>query len=338
MNNKISIIVPVYNVEKYIDECVESLVNQTYTNLEIILVDDGSTDSSGQRLDYWATVDNRIRVVHQQNTGGARGGVITGVNISTGDYIAFLDSDDWYDLNAMEILAEKAALYDADCLQFEHYNVINSVAEKASHKKLEFLDSDTLHNQIIAPYFRTGVMGKTQWSYGRWDKLYKASVLKNIIPQLNPAITIYEDFDMNLHFANSCKNAVILEGCHLYYWRHIGGSISKRMIDKTIDEHILFLDEAENFAKSNNFDCSGILKFRDSIYVDLMVMALFNNLPVSKKIEYLKRLKGLINNKSHISEFAKNHAFITRSSLIYLAHFDNIVPSVLSQIYLKIKK
>ena len=334
----ISVIVPVYNVEKYIDECVESLVNQTYTDIEIILVDDGSTDSSGHKLDLWAKKDNRIKVIHQQNTGGARGGVITGINTATGDYIAFLDSDDWYALNAMEILAEKTASIDADCYQFEHYNVIDSRIEKASHKTFEIMEKEKLQQQVLGDYFRYGVMSKTQWSYGRWDKLYKTSVLKSIIPQLNPAVTIYEDFDMNLHFANICEKAVVLENCHLYYWRHIGGSISKRMIDKTIDEHILFLNEAEKFARENNFDCSGIKKFRDNVYVDLMVMALFNNLTISKKQEYLRRLKNLINDKNNISVFADNHAIVTRSALKYLSHFDTFVPSVLSQIYLKIKK
>lgn len=336
--NKISIIVPVYNVEKYIDECVQSLVNQTYTNLEIILVDDGSTDKSGQKCDNWAKKDSRIKVIHQKNSGGARGGVISGVNASTGEYIAFLDSDDWFVPQTMETLLNILNAHNADCVQFEYLHFINGNAEKHSHQKFEILNENDIKQQALVNLFANGVHKNTQWNYGRTDKLYKADIIRKIICELNPSITIYEDMDMNLHIANRCKKAVIAPECHFYCWRHIDGSISKRMIDKTIDEHIRFLDEAEKFASQNGFDCLGIKKFRDSVYVDLMVMALFNNLPLNKKLKYLHRLKSLISNKNHITEFAQNHAFITRNALKYIAHFDTFVPSVLSQIYLRIKK
>lgn len=336
--SKISIIVPVYNVEKYIDECVQSLVNQTYTNLEIILVDDGSTDTSGHKCDVWAAKDDRIKAIHQKNSGGARGGVITGVKISTGDYIAFLDSDDWFVPHAMETLLETIAEHSADCVQFEYLHFINGSAEKHSHQQFEILTADAIRQQALANLFATGLHKNTQWNYGRTDKLYHGDIVRSIIDELNPAITIYEDMDMNFHIANKCQKAVIVPDCHFYCWRHIGGSISKRMIDKTIDEHIRFLDEMEKFAYENGFDCSGVKKFRDSVYVDLMVMALFNKLSLSKKREYLRRLISLMNDKKHISLFADNHAFITRNALKYLAHFDTFIPGILSQLYLRIKK
>ncbi len=95
-NNKISVIVPIYNVEHYLDRCVESIVNQTYKNLEIILVDDGSKDSSATIADNWAKKDARIRVIHQNNVGlsGARN---NGIKVATGTHIVFVDSDDWVD-------------------------------------------------------------------------------------------------------------------------------------------------------------------------------------------------------------------------------------------------
>ena len=90
----ISVIVPVYNVERYLDQCVESLIGQTYERLEIILVDDGSTDSSGEQCNAWANRDNRIRAVRQCNAGlaAARN---TGLDLAKGEYIGFVDSDDY---------------------------------------------------------------------------------------------------------------------------------------------------------------------------------------------------------------------------------------------------
>lgn len=113
MDSLISIIIPVYNVEKYIHECVESVVNQTYKNLEIILVDDGSTDSSGKLCDEFAEKCERIRVIHKTN-GGLSSARNAGIEVATGDYLFFLDSDDYITRNAIEVLYSVAIENDAD--------------------------------------------------------------------------------------------------------------------------------------------------------------------------------------------------------------------------------
>ena len=93
IDDLISVIVPVYNVGKYVGQCIESIINQTYKNLEIILVDDGSTDNSGKICDEYAKKDNRIKVIHKEN-----GGLVTakkvGINVATGQYVSIIDSDD----------------------------------------------------------------------------------------------------------------------------------------------------------------------------------------------------------------------------------------------------
>ena len=101
---KISVIVPVYNVEEYIRTCVDSLIGQSYSNIEIILVDDGSTDASGRICDEYAQMDARVNVIHKEN-GGLISARKAGVQCVTGDYVTYVDSDDWIDLDAYEILA-----------------------------------------------------------------------------------------------------------------------------------------------------------------------------------------------------------------------------------------
>lgn len=96
MEPLISVIVPVYNVEKYLDRCVESIVNQTYRNLEIILVDDGSTDSSSAMCDVWASRDARVKVVHKEN-GGQASARNLGIDSASGVFIGFVDLDDYID-------------------------------------------------------------------------------------------------------------------------------------------------------------------------------------------------------------------------------------------------
>ncbi len=133
----ISVIVPVYNVEKYLDECIESIVNQTYKNLEIILVDDGSTDHSPQMCDKWAEKDSRIKVIHKKN-GGLSSARNAALEIVQGDYIAFVDSDDFIDDDMFELLLNNALEYSAEISRCSYRFVI----------KGELVDSEEINDEI----------------------------------------------------------------------------------------------------------------------------------------------------------------------------------------------
>ena len=109
----ISVIIPVYNVEKYLDRCVESVVNQTYKNLEIILIDDGSTDNCLAKCDEWARKDSRIKVIHKKN-GGLSDARNAGLKIAQGKYIGFVDSDDWIRCDMYQMLYERLQIDDSD--------------------------------------------------------------------------------------------------------------------------------------------------------------------------------------------------------------------------------
>lgn len=115
MDKKISIIVPVYKVEEYLEKCIESLISQTYRNLEIILVDDGSPDKCGEICDSYAAKDNRIKVIHKKNEGVAMARN-DGLDIAQGDFISFVDSDDWLDLDTYECFVESMRKYKVDCV------------------------------------------------------------------------------------------------------------------------------------------------------------------------------------------------------------------------------
>ena len=114
MSEKISIIIPVYKVEDYLETCIDSILAQTYKNLENILVDDGSPDSCGSICDRYARVDARIRVIHKENAGVARARN-DGLDIATGDYISFIDSDDWIAPDTYECLHRELKKQGADC-------------------------------------------------------------------------------------------------------------------------------------------------------------------------------------------------------------------------------
>lgn len=118
---KISVIVPIYNVEQYLSQCLDSIINQTYTNLEIILINDGSTDNSEKICNQYKLLDPRIIVIHKTN-GGLSDARNTGIKIATGDYISFVDADDFIDKNMYTILFQKINTTNADIIWYNHYN------------------------------------------------------------------------------------------------------------------------------------------------------------------------------------------------------------------------
>ena len=132
---KVSIVVPVYNVEDYLKYCVDSLINQSYKNIEIILVDDGSTDDSGRICDEYAQEDDRVRVLHIEN-GGLSNARNTGVNVASAEWVIFIDSDDYYDRRTVEYLVQLQKKYAVDL-------VATSVIEVRDFQSDDFIGSLT---------------------------------------------------------------------------------------------------------------------------------------------------------------------------------------------------
>ena len=170
MDKKISVIVPVYNVEHYVGPCLDSLLAQTYSNLEILVVDDGSTDHSGIICDKYAEKDSRIRVVHQVN-GGAANAKNTALRLATGELLAFADSDDLVEPDAYAYMVAQLEKYDADVVQCGFYNLYTD------HKQLHTDSAETcIYN--TAEYLKRYTV---DWTCGLlWDKLYHRRLFDGI--------------------------------------------------------------------------------------------------------------------------------------------------------------
>ena len=171
----VSIIVPIYRVEQYLDRCIESIINQTYKNIEIILVDDGSPDNCGRMCDKWAKKDDRIKVIHKEN-GGLSDARNVGLKEATGQYIAFVDSDDWVDVQYIELLLQAllkkdcdivecniTKCYECNCLERGMVNSFEKdIAVYDAIKALENLIKDREFHQYV------------------WNKIYKRELVKGI--------------------------------------------------------------------------------------------------------------------------------------------------------------
>lgn len=181
-NIKITIVVPVYNVEQFLDECLNSIVNQTYDNIEIILVDDGSTDNCPKKCDEWVEKDKRIRVIHKKNEGlgMARN---TGIEYATGDYIYFVDSDDIIDLNAINRCVHILEKYNYDIIHFG-YKRIDLFGKELlysvpSPKKRIYVGSKEIKN--VLPFLITDIPTKPRYNVNlsACMCIIKMSLIKN---------------------------------------------------------------------------------------------------------------------------------------------------------------
>lgn len=135
MSSKVSIVVPIYNAQEYLTQCVESLTGQDYENIEILLIDDGSTDNSSEICDNLQAECNKIRTIHKEN-GGAASARNLGVKEATGDYIMFIDADDWLELNAVSVIASHMDKHQLDVIRF---NYVREYGDKSLEKKNTFL-------------------------------------------------------------------------------------------------------------------------------------------------------------------------------------------------------
>ena len=170
-NSLVSIIIPVYNVEKYLSKCLDSVINQTYKNIEIICVNDGSTDNSINILETYNQIDARIQIITQKN-GGLATARNTGLKYAKGDFVYFLDSDDWVDINLIQTTLEAIILSDADICMFDACNVyddsyvnvkrVSNFIFPQSTKVMNYKDDNNIRDlQCTA-----------------WSKLYRKSFLE----------------------------------------------------------------------------------------------------------------------------------------------------------------
>lgn len=228
----ISVIIPVYNVEDYIDECVESVVNQSYQNLKIILVDDGSTDSSGIKCDEWVEKDSRIKVIHQQNRGlsAARN---NGVALSCGKYISFVDADDWLDKDYYQVLLTELLENDADIAASGVKRVYQNgeQAYPGSTRKI-YTPEEALETVIAGTVFTVMVC----------NKLFKREFVTS---HPFPVGHFHEDDFVMYGIITSCNNLVFCSDVFYYYRQRKYGTIESGLKHRFEDKYCSYFQNAD---------------------------------------------------------------------------------------------
>lgn len=296
MSSLISVIVPVYNVEKYLEKCIDSILNQTYKNLEIILVDDGSKDQSGVICDSYAKKDKRIIVFHKKN-GGLSSARNYGIDNSHGQYIGFVDSDDYISNDMYETLYQLITDYNADLAMCGLCDIYNGRQKNTKNKEYVYSQSriDAIRN----------VMEGEVNSVSAVNKLYRKELFKEV---RYPIGKIAEDAYIILDILNQC-NSVVGTTAQKYYYIHRSNSITTKHYD---DKYLDVIDAYEkNAIIINNLypELNEIAKMRlcwAHFYVlDRIIMDADNIVTKKKLIQYIKDNILFIINDPHFSKERK---------------------------------
>lgn len=214
----VSVIVPIYNVEEYLDKCVESIVNQTYKNLEIILVDDGSPDNCPFKCEEWQEKDSRIKVIHKEN-GGLSSARNAGLRVLKGRYVCFIDSDDYIESNMIDVMVNAIESDDFDiCVcDTKHVDKYGNVLSEESYKDSVFYGDDVL---------RSFIQGDEYDPVSVCDKLYAVSIIKENTLWFDELNKWGEDFPFNYSYFKFVKKLISVSDCLYNYLIQRDGSIT----------------------------------------------------------------------------------------------------------------
>ena len=257
---KISIIVPIYNVEKYLSRCIDSLLNQTLEDIEIILVDDGSPDNCPAICNEYALKDNRIKVIHKKNEGlgYARN---SGIDIATGEYIAFVDSDDYVALDMYEKLYIKLKDDDYDMVSSGFYNITTTT------RKAEFIYDKVFHKQYILDFLSDIIASdinensERKYSMSVWHSIYRKEIIDRLkIRFLSERDILSEDILFDLTYIPKCqKIALIPDALYFHCVEDDANSLTKCFKESKIDALFHLLQKMNLLADINDLS---ILKMR----------------------------------------------------------------------------
>ena len=277
----ISIIIPVYNVEKYLAKCIDSILSQTFTDWELILIDDGSVDQSGKICDEYACKDNRIKVTHKKNEGVSKARN-TGITLAKGEYICFIDSDDWIDVNYLQNFKIQeqqcdfyfsGALYDTYDKVYSYKKYVKKYCKNRNEIRDQFFKQDLLSNGYP------------------WGKLYKTQIIKDNKLRFNENLTINEDHIFVFQYFSYINTLYITNtaGYHYTVFDNSGRKLSSKInsyeeLKAASEQFYLIINQLKRLWKISQEE----YKRLDNIFVTSKRLSAFRSLILLKAKKYFK--------------------------------------------------
>ncbi len=335
---KLSIIVPIYNVEKYLDNCIQSILRQTYKDFELILVDDGSPDKCPEMIDEYAKQDSRIIALHKSN-GGLMSAWKYGVQRAKGDYIGFVDSDDWIDSDMYEQMISVAYEEKVDMVCSALVYEYSDGKKSFERIKLNQGYYDKQKIQInVNPYLLSSEnFNDRGLSPCRVTKLFRREKLLQILDVCNEEVTIGEDLVATFAFIKSADSIYLMANFWPYHYRIHNESMIQKFTKAKYQKLVILKDTLLQInSRNNNFDFTNQIH---TDYIDLHLSNLEIEILKTKSIgELSKSIKESFHSKT-VQESLKycNKKCLKRKNRLFLSLLENNL-SILAIIIRKLKR
>jgi len=269
----LSIIVPVYKVELYLHQCIDSILAQTFKNFELILIDDGSPDGCPQICDAYVKQDARVQVLHKPNE-GLQSAWISGLNISNGKYIGFVDSDDWIEQEMLVSMLAAMDEYHADIVQCGYRRMIDNhcVKELAKLPAVEVFENQAIYLNLVPQILNFWAYANPIIVPARWNKIFRREMLINNLRYCDTRINLGEDLNITLPVLLDARKVVCLNKCY-YNYRLNNNSITKGYKQDFWQKNLLLFTAISNIAQSKQVDIS---RYAEGYFNYLTIATIFN--------------------------------------------------------------
>lgn len=310
MNPAITVIVPIYNVEQYIYKSIESILSQTLNNIEIILVDDGSTDKSGDIADFYAKKDSRVKVIHKKNQGVSMARNL-GLKLAAGEYVSFIDSDDWIDVDMLEKLYYEAIENNCDVVMccFSREDIKNNKSVKIFHpfQSNTILLKNDINREICSQLLVNGYFTSS------CDKIYRLSFLKKYKIKMSTNVKLREDYIFNMNVFNFADRVKYVP-MPFYHYRDADNSAVKKYYKNLFEFDLRLYKKKKKYLKEWFGDDP---KYLIAISYNFLMDVFHNIIQIYNK----NNLDGIKNKWGNIYNIVNN--FYTRQALLeYKEHIN----------------
>lgn len=304
---KVSIVVPVYNIEKYLPECIESIIAQTYKNIEIICIDDGSTDNSAEVVRSFMKKDERIVFVQQKN-GGLSCARNTGIENATGEYIVFVDGDDWIDSETVE----SALKYDADLVLWSY---TSEFGEKSVKKEIfsEDKEFNLIECKNLLQRRMIGLAGKELAKpenfdavVTAWGKMYRTDIIKdNKLFFVDTKIIGTEDAFFNLQYTQFCKKAFYINKSFNHYRKDNRNSLTRTYKPNLFSQWQTLYSKISDYIAENNCSESFTEALDNRICWSIVGLGLTELLNENGFTEQIENIRKILRNGKYCDAYKK---------------------------------
>lgn len=321
--SEVTVIIPVFNAEQYLGKAIDSVRSQNYTDWNMILVNDGSSDGSLKICEDYSATDSRIHVITQANGGPAKA-IRTGIENAFTPWCMFLDADDWYEPEMIQLLHDRAVKSNADCVRvgYQKVNFEGKVQSRPLIVEDINYEEEQIESEILMPYFEKDANIYHHWSAPRWDKIYRTELLKTVVSEMGDNLPkTGEDLLMNLYYLQHCKKVSSIGNAYCYNYRVLDQSLARGYRPQLEEENRKYMTAVVELACKTNRSFHAKSVMEDNNILNLLYELKHTpDMTDAEKKQISKRLKTQLHDQKKAWKLLLYEDFPGKKALRELKH------------------